>query len=359
MIVILAGGVGTRLWPLGRKNNPKQFFPMVGDKPLIVETYNRFAARYKRDKIFFSVTKDLYAPLKRIFPKISSRQFIIEPSRRDTAPAMGYVAAVLSLKNPDEPMVFVPSDHFILDNKKYLDCFKVAESLVKATGKLLDIGIAATFPSTVLGYTKIGALYKKISGVSVYNFAGHTEKPNLKNATRYLKSGHYLWHGNYYTWTPKLFLQSFAKHAPRSYAVLEKITAALKNKKVNTIPALYDQLEKISFDYAITEKLKPADMLIIKGEFGWSDVGAWDTLHDRLQLNADNFGNVKKGEVIHLDTRQCLLYTHPNKILATVGLDNIVVIDTPDALLVCSKNRAQEVKNLLPEIAKRGLHKHL
>jgi len=358
-VVILSGGVGTRLWPLGRKHNPKQFFPMISKQPLVKETYQRFLKTYGKQHIFFSVTADLLTPLRKIFPGVPRKQFIVEPSRRDTAPAMGFVAAYLALIDPDEPMVFVPSDHFVGDPASFLSCFKAGEKLIRETGKMVDIGIAATFPSTVLGYTKIGAPVAAWEKPAVYHFAGHTEKPDAQTALRYLADGHYLWHGNYYMWTPAKFLSAFERYAPKTYATLLLIMEALKKNRVRDVNKLYETLEKVSFDYAITEKINQSDVLIIKGDFGWSDVGAWDTLFDRLQPSGDAFGNVIKGQVIHIDTKNCLFFGHDKKLLATVGLENMAIIDTPDALLICPLDRAQEVKKLFPEIEKRGLKKHL
>lgn len=358
-IVILAGGVGTRLWPLGRKHNPKQFFPVISKKPLVKETYDRFVRAYGTKKIFFSVTKDLVPHLRRLFPKVPSSQFIVEPSRRDTGPAMGFVAAYLSLQYPDEPMVFVPSDHFIADQKKYLACFTIGERLVRETGKLIDIGITATFPSTVLGYTKIGTVYKHFNGTTVYHFAGHTEKPNSTTAMRYLESGEYLWHGNYYMWTPRKFLEALQTYAPALGSRLGKIAVAVSKRQSKQVTALYEQLEKISFDYAVTEKIDKREVLIIKGDFGWSDVGAWDVLHNQLATLADEHGNVVRGDVIHLDTKNCLIYAHPKRMVAALGLDDVVVIDTADAVLVCPKDRAQEVKKLFPKFEEKGMKRYL
>ena len=346
-IVILAGGVGKRLWPLGRANNPKQFFPIISKKPLVKETYDRFFKVYGSKKIFLSTTADLLPFLKKIFPQLPAGQFLVEPNRRDTGPAMGFVAVNLFLQDPDEPMIFVPSDHFIANVPKYLKCFSIGEQLIKKTGKLVDIGIAATFPSTVLGYTKIGKLYKKISQTEVYNFAGHTEKPDALTAT------------NYYMWTPRLFLESLQKYAPEIGAGLEKIKQALIKKDKKKINQLYQKLPKVSFDYAVTEKIDKKKVLIIKGDFGWSDIGAWDVLHNQLQNEADVMGNVVKGEVIHQQTENCLLFSHTNKILAAIGLKDLIVVDTKDALLVCPKERAQDVKKLIEEMEGKGLKKYL
>ncbi len=358
-IIILAGGVGTRLWPLGRKHNPKQFFPMIGKKPLIIETYDRFAKVYGPKKIFFSVTADLVPQVRKLFSHLPARQFIVEPSRRDTGPAMGYVAATLFLSQPDEPMVFVPSDHFIADIKRYRACFKRGEELIKSTGHLVDIGITATFPSTVLGYTKIGKLLSKESGVEVYHFLGHTEKPNVATATRYVTDGSYLWHGNYYMWTPRKFLEAFKNYAPALSAVLDHITPLIAKRQKKMVAELYEKMEKISFDYAVTEKINQKQVVIIKGDFGWSDVGAWDVLHNQLQDSADEKGNVVRGEVVHTDTNNCLIFGHKKRLVATVGLDNMVVVDTEDAILICPKNRAQDIKKLFPILEEKNLKKYV
>lgn len=357
--IILAGGVGKRLWPLGRQNNPKQFFPIVTKKPLVRETYERLAKDFKREDIYFSVTNTLLPFIKKLFPCLPDKQFIVEPARRDTAPAMGYVAAVLSLENPDEPIVFVPADHFIADRKKFIHCLRVGGELVAKTKKLLDIGVNATFPSTVLGYTKIGTPYTAVNGVEVFNFAGHTEKPNLAIAKKYLVSGKYLWHGNYYMWTPRLFLDALNFYAPKLGHGLARIVKLLPKGDQKSIKDIYEQFEQVSFDYAVTEKINKKNVLIIKGDFGWGDVGAWDVLHSQLKHTADAGGNVTRGRVATVDAKNCLLYGHQEKLLAVLGLDDLVVVDTEDAVLVCPRSRSQEVKKILEEVERRGWKDYL
>jgi len=336
---------------------------------LVKETYDRFVKIYGIGRIYFSTTADLIKPLRKIFPNVPADKFIVEPSRRDTGPAMGFAALILFLKEPDEPMVFAPSDHFVGDLNKFLACFKIGEKLIKETSKMIDIGITATFPSTVLGYTKIGKLYKKINGMEVYNFDGHTEKPNSKTASRYLLSGKYLWHGNYYMWTPRLFLEAIGKYAPIVYQGLMDIKDAWQKKNGRAVATtasaslavaeIYSRIEKISFDYAVTEKIDKKRVLIIKGDFCWNDIGAWDVLHEQLKSTSDEKGNILKGKIIHHDTENSLLFSHHKKVMAVIGLNDFVVVDTEDALLVCPKSRAQEVKKLIEKMEDEDLSEYL
>jgi len=350
-IVILAGGGGTRLWPLSRKTLPKQFTKILSNKILLQETVDRFTGFYSPKDIYISLTPELLPLFKKKIKGFPEKNLIIEPEKRDTGPAMGYAAMILSLKFPDEPIIFVPSDHYIYDLKKYLSCLRVASKLIKEEGKLIDIAIPATFASTVLGYTQVGKVYKEINGVEVYRFRGHTEKPDFRTAKKYLAAGNYWWHGNCYMWTPAKFLGAYEKYAPNIYRGLMKVKEAYLNKDEKNIKIEYSKLEKISIDYAITEKIDPAKVLIIKGEFGWSDIGAWDVVFDKLSGKHDENKNLIKGLWAGLDTTGSLVYGSQEKIIATVGVDDLIVVDTPDALLICPKSRAQDVKKIVEKLA--------
>lgn len=358
--VILAGGGGTRLWPVSRSAKPKQFYNLLSEEPLVRDTYRRLLRKFASEDIYFAVTPEYAEMLKDIFPEIEEDHVIVEPDRRDTGPAMGYAAAILELVAPDESMVFIPADHYIKDEELYLRCFEVGDDLIQSTGKMLDIAIEPNFPSTVVGYTKVGELFKETAdGVKVFEFAGHKEKPDYKTAKQFLDEGNYLWHANYYMWTPRKFVQAFEKYAPAIGESLRAIQDALVNGDRARVPEIYSNMPSIMIDYAVTENMDPKDVLIIKGEFGWSDIGAWDTLHDQFSAEADQQKNVTRGQVVMVDSEDNLVFASDDRLVGVVGVRDLVVIDSGDAVMVCKKSEAQRVKELISALKESGHHKYL
>jgi len=339
--VILAGGVGERLWPLGTPEKPKQFHALIGDEPMIVATVKRIPQA--GDALYFSTSAQYVAAIKSLFPKVQDDHYIIEPARRDTGPAMIHAAAQFMQRAPDEPLAFIPSDHLIKNTEQFLTTLRVGEALVRETGHMVDIGVTAKFASTVLGYTHIGKKIEERDGVVIYEFLGHTEKPDAKTAEQYLSSGEYLWHANYYMWTPRNIMEACHTYAPELYA---GVMRALEN------PATFNDIQKISFDYAITEHMDPKDVLILKGDFDWSDVGAWDVLYNKLASAPGE--NVTRGAVTALDCEGSLVISETGRTVGVIGLKDMVVVDTPTGILVCPKDRAQDVKKLVAELQKKN-----
>ena len=218
---------------------------------------------------------------------------------------------------------------------------------------MLDLAVAPTFPSTVLGYTKIG---KKISdsGIEVYEFLGHTEKPDFKTAKKYVESGDHLWHANYYMWTPRKFLEAFEKHSPAHFLQLKRIVDAYQHDDFDKIKNAFNEMEKISFDYAVTEKIDPSEVLILRADFGWNDVGAFDVLYDAGKAKSDEQGNLVDADFISRGASGNLIIAPKGKLVAAVGIEELVVVDTKDALLVCLKSKAQEVKKIVEELNNQG-----
>ncbi len=348
----MAGGKGTRFWPMSRSSRPKQFTSIITNSTMLEVTFNRFNRDYPVDNIYVSTTLEFKDEIGKLLPELPQKNIIAEPEKRDTAAAMGYVAAKLFLTAPDEPIAFIPSDHYIGNTDKFLQSIKIADEIIRQEGKMLDIAINPNFPSTALGYTKIGKAYREIDGVEIFEFEQHVEKPSYELAKKYIHEGSYLWHASYYMWTARRILESFKKYAPDIFKHLEIIVRALNDNNENLVQEEYQKIRKISFDYAVTENMDPDEVLIIKGDFGWSDLGAWDALHDQLSKEADKNGNVIRGDWVGEDTNQCLIYGQKNKMVATIGLDDIVVVDTEDALLICPKGRSQDVKKIVEKLEK-------
>lgn len=353
-VVIMAGGSGTRLWPKSRKKNPKQFTKIFGNKTMIENTYERLEGFFPLEKIYFSTIPDFAEKIKKLFPNTPENNIIVEPEKRDNAAAHGYVAVFLSKKFGDEPLAFIPSDHFIDDVVRFHKTLNVAKKYILEQGKMVDIAIKPSFPSTVLGYTEISKKVGVIDGVEIYQFESHTEKPDFKTAKRYLKKGNYLWHGNYYMWTPNKFLEAYKKYAPKIHEHLTEIGRALDLDDFEKVRKEYLKIEKTSIDYAITEKMKSNDVYILKGDFGWSDIGAWDVLHDLLKIEKDPSQNLVQGKWIGNDTSGSFISAPSGKLIATVGVDDLIIVDTKDALLVCPRSRAQDVKKIVSELETSG-----
>ena len=354
--VILAGGSGKRLWPMSRQAKPKQFYEIISDRPMITDVFERLLKSFDRQDIYIATLPELKDQILQLLPDCPEEQLILEPAKRDSGPAMAYAAfKLIGMGRGDETVVFIPTDHYIANADRFLKCLEVGDKLIKETGKLLDISVIPNFPSTALGYTQIGDKYDDFDGIQVFNFKGHVEKPDHATALSYIESGNYLWHANYYMWTANKFLRAYKEHAPEIYDKIEQLKGVEDKDRQKEI---FESIPAISIDYAVTEKINPDDVLIIRGDFGWSDIGSWDILYDKLKQQSERT-NVTKGRVIEIDTHHCLIYSSSDKVTATIGLNNMIVVDTKDALLICPQSRAQEVKAIVKKIEEDGLEDYL
>lgn len=351
-IVILAGGTGTRLWPLSRLKKPKQFQALTSSKTLLQETIARFDF-LKPDDLWIATNAEFVEFVKEQAPQISHDHILIEPALRDTASCIGFAAAILAKTAPNEVMAVIYADHLIQNIEEFQHKLRIAEQLAQEDNALNIIEVKAKFPNVNLGYVKRGDLVKKVEDVEVYGFEKFTEKPDQGTAKKFLKSYKYLWNTGIYVWKVSTILEAYQKHLPDTHERLMAIQSAWGTTQQEKVLATeYPACQKISIDYAIMEKVDPKTVRIIPADLGWSDIGTWESLHE--ELANDSQDNLTQGEILTLDTTGSVLYnTEPKKLVTVAGLDNIVVINTPDALLICNKTKSQEVRKVTETLRKQ------
>jgi len=339
--VIMAGGGGTRLWPKSRLKKPKQLQALISEESMLKNTISRLLPILPKEKIYIATNT---AQIKAIKNEINGRiNFIQEPFMRNTGPCMGLAA--LMMKEQNEPTAFLPSDHYISDEKEFRRVLKKGAEVAKMD-YLVTLGIRPTDPDTGLGYIKIKSKIEEQRAKTdypVYQVEKFIEKPDLETAKKFQKNGGYLWNAGIFIAKPKIILSLFKKHAPIIY---ERLMNIAKNPK--SLKREYEKMPNISFDYAIAEKAKK--VAVIPSEFGWSDIGNWAKLLEKLSQASEE--NVVIGcEHYGIDTKGCLIHG-TERLVATIGLNDIIVVDTPDAVLVCRKDRAQEVKKIVERLQK-------
>lgn len=351
--VILAGGIGTRLWPVSRKEKPKQFQQLTNGKTMIQQTYDRLKF-IGEENIYIATNQDFFEEILLQLPQVTSENIILEPALRDTATCIGFAATLLSLKNPNEVMAIIYADHLVKDNEEFEKKLKIAEKIAERDKTLNIVEVKARYPNVNLGYVKTGKKIEEIDGNEIFAFEKFTEKPDLPKAKKFLKSGDYLWNTGMYVWRIDTILNKYKKHIPETYKKLMGIKKALgTDEEQKVITKNYSACEKISIDYAIMEKVEPKEVRIIPADFGWSDVGTWESIHDELVKKPKD--NVFHGKHISIDTKGSLIRTESShKLIATIGLENMIVVDTPDALLICPKKRSQDVKKIVEKLGQNN-----
>ncbi len=358
--VILAGGSGTRFWPLSRETCPKQMLQIVGEDTLIRQTIKRINGFVPPENIWIVTTEDKAQDIKfhleSLGPLAKKIQFIKEPLGRNTAPAIGLAAIYLNNLSPDSIMVVMPSDHAIPDAQKFLSDLKLSIEGAKED-YLVTFGIKPCRPEIGYGYIKVinGSEMGPEGFLKVERFV---EKPGFQTAKSYLSDGNYFWNSGIFIWKTSKILSEIEKHLPSLYKTLKEIESILfepnKLNKPNKLNELYSSLESISIDYGIMER--SADVLMVPGTFQWSDLGSWTALDEVIEK--DDSGNILKGNTIDIGSQNSIVFSG-ERLVATIGLKDMVVVDTPDATLVTTKNRAQEVRKIVDTLRQNGREEHL
>lgn len=344
--VIMAGGGGTRFWPLSRHEEPKQLLNLSGKDLMINETIDRVATLCDKSDIFIVTNVDQVPKMEQATKgRIQPSHILSEPSARNTAACIGYAAYEIVKKYGDGVMCIFPSDHYIRDWPEFTRILNEAVAVAEED-YLVTLGITPTYPSTGYGYIKFD---KSESGLAkkVVEFR---EKPDLATAESYVSSGEYAWNSGMFVWKASVILEQYEKLLPDVYVCLNKMADALgTDMEKQVIEEVYPTIPSISIDYGIMEKSD--NVKVISAEMGWNDVGSWDNMGVLYQ--EDENGNVFAGDHIAIDTKGCITYSQ-KRLITTLGVENLVVVETEDAILVCDKNRAQDVKLLVEQLKEEG-----
>jgi mannose-1-phosphate guanylyltransferase len=355
--MLMAGGGGTRLWPMSRQDKPKQLLPLVEEDSMFKVSVKRLAPLFTPDRIYVVTSRKYVDALRKDAPEIPAENFVIEPYGKDNGPAAGLGIVTIFKRDPQATIAYLTTDHHITQKETFRDVLSAACELAQQ-GKIVTLGISPSYPATEFGYIRQGAVLPTVGNFTPYETLGFTEKPNVVTASTFLASGEYSWNSGMFIWRAEQALAEFKRQQPEMYADLMKIYEAVDTPDYEVrLEEIWSSIKKISIDYAIMEGAE--NLAVIPVDIGWNDIGSWSALFDVLKL--DKFGNHFKGskasDKVILDTTNTLVYSE--KLTVTVGVDDLIVIETPDALLICHKDRAQDVKEVVNHLLTTKNYKYL
>jgi len=361
--VIIAGGKGTRFWPLSRAQRPKQLLKILSRKSLIDETAERVLGLGGRDKTLVVTVAEQVAALRQELPALPRGNFIAEPQGKNTAPCIGLAALEIVRRDPAGMMIVLPADHWVADVKAFQRTLNAAVKLALRHGNLVTIGIRPDYPETGYGYIMKGKTTGDAAKPPSFQVKRFTEKPALALAKKLVRQGS-LWNSGIFVWKAATLLELLHRYQPEIGARLRTIDKAANGKSLgNPNPKLraviareYKKMPSISIDYAVLEKAgAEGKVLTVEADFGWSDVGSWAAVH--RMMHKDAHGNAGNGRWLQLGAKNCLIHS-ADRLIVLLGIENAVVVDTPDALLVGDLSRSQEVRELVDELQRQGLGRY-
>ena len=354
-VAIMAGGIGSRFWPMSRSNYPKQFLDILNSgKTLIQQTYERYCKLVPEENIYIITSKEYIPIVKKQLPGINPENILGEPSKKNTAPCVAYISFKLLQKDPNANLVAAPADHIVIEPEEFIKTSKKALDFVSHINAFVTLGIKPTQPNTGYGYIQHDTV---AAAPDVYKVKTFTEKPNLELAKTFIASGDFLWNAGIFIWKVKNIITAFEKYLPEMYEIF-----ASEKEKFNTkdeeaaIEEIYPQCTNISIDFGIMEKAD--NVYVIPASFGWSDLGAWNSAWENMEK--DYLGNAVAGKnVMIVDATKCMVHTQDNKLVVLQGLDDFIIVDTKDVLLICRKEKEQEIKDFVSEVKRNKGDKYL
>lgn len=349
--LILAGGVGSRFWPFSRVLEPKQFINILGKESLLQDTIRRIKGLVSETRIYIITNKSYFYELKKQIEKfrIPESNILLEPEGKNTAPAIGLSARLIEKQNKNATLIVLPADHYIKDVARFK--LTLRQAIARAQDNLLvTLGIKPSKPSTGYGYVKIGRR-SQVTGhrYRYYKVEKFLEKPSLEKARKYSTSNKYFWNSGMFVWKVSVFMDELQRYLPDLYSQLSLVDSQ------DDIAKIWPNLKPISVDYGIMEHSQR--IALIPADFGWSDLGSWDSLRELLPK--DKKGNVMQADSVDCDSEGICVFSKSNRLIATIGLKDLIIADTPDALMVCNKHKTQDVKRIVEHLKKRNRKEHL
>jgi len=353
--VIMAGGGGTRLWPLSRRDTPKQLLKIIKDKSLFRIALDRLSGLFSSDHIYIVTVEEQVAKLREQAPELPLENYLIEPMPKGTASVVGMAAAYLQKIDPDAVMAVLTADH-VIENVTYFQNLLVQAKIATKRGLLVTLGIEPTFPATGYGYIAAGEKVRDLDGYKVRQFK---EKPDLATAKEYLNAGSYYWNSGMFIWSVDSILNEFSKQMPDLHKKLKLIQARIQdNHQFGEIVDIWETIQPQTIDYGIMEGASDVVVLPAQG-LDWNDVGSWDSLFAILE--ADQNGNIQLARhVVNVESTDILIQsTDGEKLIAVVGVKDLVIVDHENALMICKRGEAQKIRQVIKKIKEKGLDRYL
>ncbi len=345
-VAIMAGGIGSRFWPMSRNHFPKQFLDILGTgKSLIQATYDRYHKFIPKENIYV-ITSAEYVPfVQQQLPHLPKENILAEPSRKNTAPCITYAAFKILQKDPKAVMIASPADNLIMKNDEFITTLKKALSFVEHINALVTIGVKPAYPNTGYGYIQFESAE---AAPEIYKVKTFTEKPNTDLAKAFIASGDFLWNAGIFTWKIKNLLAALEKHMPELYELFASEQAQFNtDEEYKALERIYPQCTNISIDFGVMEKAN--NVYVIPATFGWSDLGTWNSAWENMEK--DYFGNAVLGKnVIVVDASNSMVHVPDNKLVLLQGLQDYIIVDTKDVLLICKKDQEQKIKDYVAEV---------
>jgi mannose-1-phosphate guanylyltransferase len=354
-VAIMAGGIGSRFWPMSRTALPKQFLDVLNTgKTLVQWTYERYAKFIPAENIFIVTSEEYVDIVKTQLPMLPIDNILAEPSKKNTAPCIAYISFKLAQMNPDAKCIVAPSDHLILEEDRFQAIVLQALDFVDNIKALATLGIKPTHPNTGYGYIQYEGLEV---AKDVYKVKTFTEKPDVEIAKSFIESGDFLWNAGIFAWKISSILTAFEKYQPEMYELFDQEKMHFNTPAEKTaIQKIYPQCTNISIDIAIMEKAN--NVYVMPASFGWSDLGTWNSAYENMEK--DYLGNaVASDNVIVIDATKCMINSPKDKLVLVQGLDDFIVIDTKDVLLICSRDKEQSIKEYVAEVKRNKGDKYI